>query len=71
MPSLPPKMKILLILAKNCWKIEITHENTISHENYSLSQIICEWLWIVKCFQGLESLGKVMELKILKSSDLS
>ena len=33
--SLPPKIKILPTLAKNCWKIEIKafSQSTISHEN--------------------------------------
>ena len=47
-PSLPPKLKILLILAKNCWKIKLkTYPYfALSHENYSLLQIFREWLSI-------------------------
>ena len=35
MPSLPPKMKILSILAKNCLKIEteLFPQYAVSHEN--------------------------------------
>ena len=34
-PSVPPKIQVLLILAKNCWKIEIKSlpYYRVSHEN--------------------------------------
>ena len=40
------KRKLLLILAKNYWKIEIKTflYSAISHESSSLSQIFCKWL---------------------------
>ena len=40
-PSLPPKKKLLSILAKDFLKIEIElfPQGTISHENYSFPQI--------------------------------
>ena len=46
MSSLPSKLKEFLMLAENCWKIEIKVflYCAISHENYSLSHIFFPWL---------------------------
>ena len=51
-PSLPPKITILPILAKNYWEIgiECFPQCTISHKFESLSQKVCLWLSLKTVF---------------------
>ena len=72
MSSLPHKIKRLLILAQKCW---ITDMKTffyfaILHENQSLSQIFCEWLWIL-FFSHIYSVNGAQFLNIACSFVLS
>ena len=57
MPSVSAKMKILSVLFKNYWKIDIEFfpYGSISHENQSLSQIFFEWLYVQNLYLQQQS----------------
>ena len=68
--STPHEMKILSVL-ENLWKteIELFQQCTISHENWSLSQII---LWVIvnkACFQHYMAYENIKDLPRQAASD--
>ena len=65
MPSLPANMKVFSILFKSFREIEIFHSAN-SHENYSLPQIFCYFLYleIICYFELVPDFFKINFLRI-------